>query len=168
MTENQYDLRIQQAVEAYLPKRDWRIYKAQLMAESQLKPGVISSAGARGIAQFMPDTWDEVSRELELPLTAEPMDPFFAIPAGAYYMGRLVSKWTAPRPDIDRYCLALASYNAGFGNLLKAQRIAGGANDYATIIAALPEVTGVKAAQTINYVERVLHIFNKLVTEKRG
>ncbi len=161
---DQYDERIRQAAEAYLPKRDWRLYKAQLIAESALNPNAVSPAGAQGIAQFMPGTWAEVSQELALPPTAEATDPLFAIPAGAYYMGRLVGKWTSPRPDIDRYCLALASYNAGFGNLLKAQWITGGANDYATIIAALPQVTGAHADETTRYVPRILREFNQLVT----
>lgn len=162
---DQYDERIQQAAGAYLPTRDWRMYKAQIIAESALNPLAVSPVGAKGLAQFMPGTWAEVSQELALPPTAEATDPFFAIPAGAYYMGSLVSKWTSPRPDIDRYCLALASYNAGFGNLLKAQLVAGGANDYAAIIAGLSQVTGDHAAETTDYVPRILHIFNRLVTE---
>jgi hypothetical protein len=79
-------------------------------------------------------------------------------------MAKLLNSWSAPRPDIDRYCLALASYNAGFGNLLKAQKAAGGANDYASIIRSLPHVTGHHAAETTAYVKRILNYFNQMVT----
>jgi membrane-bound lytic murein transglycosylase F len=160
----QYDELIRAAVAQYLPDHDWRLLKAQYMAESRLDPNAVSPVGARGIAQFMPATWDEVSQELGYPSDASPFDADLAIPAGAYYMAKLLNSWSAPRPDLDRYCLALASYNAGFGHLLKAQKAAGGANDYASIIRALPQVTGHHAAETTAYVKRILNYFNQMVT----
>lgn len=110
--------------------------------------------GAEGIAQFMPGTWLEVSRAMGKkninPKMAKP-----AILAGAWYMARMKKTWIAPRPEADRYSLALASYNAGAGNLIKAQRKCGGKNGYAEIISCLPDVTGRYATETINYVKRI-------------
>jgi membrane-bound lytic murein transglycosylase F len=159
-----YDELIQQAAAKYLPEYDWRLLKAQYMAESALDPDAVSPAGAQGIAQFMPGTWSDVAKELGYPADITPFDPEAAIPAGAYYMAQLLKSWSAPRPDIDRYCLALASYNAGFGHLLKAQKVAGGANDYASIIKALPEVTGKHALETTTYVKRILNYWHGMVT----
>lgn len=161
---HQYDSLIKQAADQYLPGHDWRLLKAQYMAESRLDPGAVSQAGAQGIAQFMPGTWGDVARELGYSADITPFDAEAAISAGAYYMARLLNSWSAPRPDIDRYCLALASYNAGFGNLLKAQKAAGGVNDYASIIRSLPHVTGKHAAETTTYVKRILHYWHGMVT----
>jgi len=150
-----YDNLIKSAAADYLPGTDWRLIKAQLMQESRLDPFAISKAGARGIAQFMPDTWDEITEKMRLQ-GADIESPAYAIPACAYYMSELYKQWTAPRPPADRYCLALASYNAGLKNILKAQAKAGGVNDYRAIIAALHHVTGERnARETRDYVRRI-------------
>lgn len=137
-----------------MPGVDWRLFKAQLYQESLLDPSAQSPVGARGLAQFMPGTWADVTRRLGYG-DVSPHVSRYAIPAGAYYMGSLRKSWSAPRPEADRHSLAMASYNAGIGNLLKAQRLAGGANAYADIISALPEVTGRYSKETITYVERI-------------
>lgn len=142
---------------------DWRLYKAQLCAESRLQPDAESSVGAKGVAQFMPATWRRISRAIGAP-GASPHQVGPAIRAGALYMARLREKWSAPRPDADRHSLAMASYNAGFGNLLKAQRLAGGARLYAPIIDALPQVTGHHARETKGYVERIWRFYAWEVT----
>ncbi len=158
-----YDKQIKAAAELYLTKYDWRLYKAQLIAESNLNPTVVSGAGAEGIAQFMPATWKQISKEMNLPRNATAKDPEYAIPAGAYYMAKLLYKWSAPRPDMDRYCLSLASYNAGFGSLLRAQKAAYNVNDYKTIIKCLPGITAKHSTETINYVKRILGTYVKSV-----
>ncbi len=159
-----FDDQIKAATNKHLKGYDWRLYKAQLIAESGLNPNAKSPVGARGLAQFMPATWQEVAKALDFPPEASPEDPQYAIPAGAYYMKRQLKGWTAPRPEVDRLCLALASYNAGFGNILRAQRKADGANDYNKIIQALPQVTGHNADETKTYVRRILRIYSNLVT----
>jgi len=151
---DRYDRDIEQAADMYLPGVDWRLLKAQYYQESRLDPAAVSPVGAAGIAQFMPGTWAEVSRQIGSgqisPHMAEP-----AIEAGAYYMAQLRKRWSAPRSEADRHSLALASYNAGLGNILKAQKLAGGAPDYAQIIKRLPEVTGRHAKETTTYVMRI-------------
>lgn len=161
-----FDSEIKAAAERWLPY-DWRLYKAQLWQESRFIPTAKSGAGAMGVAQFMPDTWGDMlsSPQLALPPDASPYDPQWAIPAGAFYMCKLYNGWTAPRPEADRICLALASYNAGFGNILKAQKHAKGASDYASIIHSLPLVTGDHAEETTEYVERILGYYKQMVTE---
>jgi Transglycosylase SLT domain len=70
-----------------------------LFQESRFDPAVVSTAGAQGIAQFMPET----AADEEL---ANPFDPLQAIPASA----RLLRKLTAQFGNLG---LAAAAYNAG-------------------------------------------------------
>lgn len=158
-----YDNLIKQKTQQYLPGTDWRLIKAQLQAESALNPQATSTAGAMGIAQFMPDTWEEMKQQLNLPNNATPYDYHPAITACCHYMQQLNTKWTAPRPEADRYCLALASYNAGMGNILKAQKAAGNANDYATIIKHLHKITGHHAKETNDYTRRIFKIWGEYI-----
>ncbi len=71
----------------------------QLMAESGFDPNAGSSAGAQGIAQFMPGT--AASYGLR-----NPFDPAEAIDAEAHLMSDLIHQFGSPE-------LALAAYNAG-------------------------------------------------------
>ena len=72
---------------------------AQLMAESNFNPFATSSAGAQGIAQFIPST--AASYGLR-----DPFDPVAAIEAQAHLMSDLIRQLGSPQ-------LALAAYNAG-------------------------------------------------------
>lgn len=147
---DKYDYQIFKATKQFLPGVDWRLYKAQLIQESALRTDAVSPAGAKGIAQFMPATWHEVSEKLAV--AGSPFDSNLAIPAGAYYMSQLRHGWRWERPEIDKHNLALASYNAGFGNMLRAQRRCNNAVEYAAIIECLHKITGHHANETIGYV----------------
>lgn len=166
----QYDDQIKAAVRAWLPRwYDWRLYKAQIFKESSMRPDAVSPAGAEGLLQFMPPTWEEVKQELNFPESATPFDPEFAILAGAYYMQKLRGQWTWERPEADRIALSLASYNAGTGNLLKAQRLAGNVSDYAGIVSKLVQITGEKnSRETLHYVTRIFGLYSGLVTGEIG
>jgi len=72
---------------------------AQLMAESNFNPFASSSAGAQGIAQFIPSTAAAYGLR-------DPFDPVEAIDAQAHLMSDLISLLGSPQ-------LALAAYNAG-------------------------------------------------------
>ncbi len=74
---------------------------AQLMAESNFDPFASSSAGAEGIAQFIPSTAAAYGLE-------DPFDPVAAIDAEAHLMSDLLRQFGSPQ-------LALAAYNAGPG-----------------------------------------------------
>jgi membrane-bound lytic murein transglycosylase F len=165
---DRYDRDIKASAGAFLAQfwgLDARLWwKAELCAESRLDPDAQSPAGAQGIAQIMPATWrDIVGRLGGFPPGATPFQPEHAIRGGAWYLSRLVLQWKSPRSDVDRRRLAQATYNAGLRNLLDAQKLAGGAADYGSIIAQLPAVTGEKnAAETRSYVERIERIYNEL------
>lgn len=107
---------IKTAAREHLPGYDIRLIMAQIQQESGFNAQAISPAGALGLMQIMPATWkDESTTE------TDPFNPEHSIRIGCKYMAKMLRGWTAPRPEIDRTCLALASYNAGFGHLLKAQ-----------------------------------------------
>lgn len=74
-----------------------------LYQESNFRPGAISSVGALGIAQFMPETATE--RGLD-----NPFDPLQAIPASARLLRDLYKKF-------GNLGLAAAAYNAGPGRV---------------------------------------------------
>lgn len=163
---NEYDGQIRAAAMRYLPQWDWRWLKCELHAESGLDlcTTAESESGAQGIAQFMPATWSgEVIANGIAPEDSSAFDPEYAIPAAAWYLAKLRSQWTAPRSEGDRRRLTQASYNAGIGNILHAQQLAKGANDYLPIIAQLPHVTGLRAAETTAYVTRIERYFAMLV-----
>ncbi|MGK2954094.1 MAG: transglycosylase SLT domain-containing protein [Solirubrobacterales bacterium] len=74
---------------------------AQLYAESNFDPNASSSAGAQGIAQFIPSTAAAYG-------LGDPFDPVAAIDAQGHLMSDLLKQFGSPS-------LALAAYNAGPG-----------------------------------------------------
>lgn len=144
-----------------MPVVNWKLLKSQCFAESSFRPDVISPAGAMGICQFMPLTWKDVENGTKI--QGNPFDAKLNIQFAAYYMNRLRRSWSAPRPDRDRHSLAMASYNAGFGNLLHAQRLCRNAALYNDIIVCLPRVTGHNSEETITYVERIWRFYRRLL-----
>lgn len=138
----------------YTPEIPWYWHKAQAIAESGLNPNAVSPVGAAGIGQFMPDTWSDM--EARLNFKGSVFTPALNIQAQVFYMSTLMKQFKKERPVYDRYSLALASYNAGLGNILKAQMVGGGGLMYAPMIKALPKVTGDKhSTETRDYVNRI-------------
>lgn len=80
------------------------MFEAQIKQESGFNPNALSSAGARGIAQFMPATAAGYG--------INPDDPNQALPAAAKMMAGLYNKY-------HDWGLALAAYNAGGGTVDK-------------------------------------------------
>ena len=101
----------------------------------------------------MPATWDDVTRELGV--QGSPHGDL-AIDAGAYYMAKLRRIWREHRSVLERNELAQASYNAGAGTILKAQRFCGGARLWPAVRECLHLVTGpTNAHETRTYVARI-------------
>ncbi|TCK58954.1 transglycosylase-like protein with SLT domain [Celerinatantimonas diazotrophica] len=157
-----YDWRIKKAARHYLPYEPWLLYKAQLIQESSLNPKAQSAVGAKGIAQFMPQTWIETTQALGF--HGQPTDVRLAIPAGAYYMAKLRYVWHWPRPETDRYNLALACYNVGCGWILKAQKACGDPSLYQPIMACLPKVMK-DPNETLHYAPKIRQIYEELSRE---
>jgi membrane-bound lytic murein transglycosylase F len=108
-----------------------------------------------GICQFMPRTWDEMSKRIGI--SASPYNAKANILVAAYYMGRLDGQWTEPRPELERLQLAQASYNAGLGNILAAQKKCNNARLWKDIHPCLG------FQETINYVKRIWFYYYDMI-----
>lgn len=101
----------------------------------------------------MPATWRDVTGQLRV--SGSPHDDL-AIDAGAYYMAKLRHTWRRQRSALEQNDLAQASYNAGVGNILKAQRFCGDARLWPAVRECLSLVTGARNAhETTTYVARI-------------
>lgn len=153
---DRYDDDIRAAVRHYWAGApDWTWWKAQLYQESRLDPDAVSVVGARGLAQFMPATWADVTHQLGWS-GVSPHVAHYAIEAGAYYMMQLRQIWRADRSLLERHRLAQASYNAGAAHILAAQKSCDDARLWADIAPCLGMITGSdNARQTMVYVDRI-------------
>jgi membrane-bound lytic murein transglycosylase F len=140
------------------PAFDWRIFKAQAMAESGLDPNANSWVGARGLMQLMPATYGEV--QSKNPELGDISDPKWNIAAGIYYDRQLWRQWTGVGEDIThRRNFMFGSYNAGRGTLLRAQRVAEDKaldqNQWTSIEAVAPDVPRWRHEETLGYVSKI-------------
>lgn len=134
---------------------------AQAVQESRFDEKAVSPAGAVGIAQFMTPTANQIADELKTKLALfkdgfDRENPIQSIWAQVYYMNKLFKTWDLGRVEIERFKLALASYNAGTGNILKAQKISGDKKFWNEIKLSLFSVTAENSKETITYVDNIL------------
>ena len=96
---------------------DWRLIVAQMFEESQFDPNAQSFAGAVGLMQVLPRTGRQYGfKNLHHPETS--------IHAGTRYLAYLRDRLDSELSVKDRMWMALAAYNAGYGHLFDARRIA--------------------------------------------
>ena len=140
------------------PGFDWKIFKAQAAAESDLNPKAESWAGAQGVMQIMPPTYEEIQSRNKY-IAGQASEPRWNIAAGIWYDKQLFDSWTGDRVLAERMRFMFGSYNAGMGNVLKAQGIAVDEGldplHWQSIEKALPKVTGDFSQETIEYVKRI-------------
>ena len=96
-------------------------WRAQIAAESSMRPEARSRAGAEGLAQTMASAATDCRRA---GLIGARPDPKFSVFCGAWIMRRNGNIWSAPRPERDRLILARLSYISGAGSGIRAQRLA--------------------------------------------
>ena len=155
-TTNRYDDQFRIYSREYLPVIDWRWLRSQCWAESSLRPDAVSPVGAVGLCQFMQGTWGDV-----MPGMADEKrrDARWSIAAAAKYNRQLWDTWTEKRSRDDRRRIVFASYNAGIGNILKAQKKARAdnkrGNSWEEISRYLEDVTGHHHKETLGYVDRI-------------
>ncbi|BCE01481.1 transglycosylase SLT domain-containing protein [Marinicellulosiphila megalodicopiae] len=143
------------------PAFDWHVFKAQAIAESNLMPEAESYVGAQGVMQIMPRTYQEIINKNQF-ITGAATEPKSNIAAGIYYDKQKWDFWTAERTLEERLKFMFASYNAGAGNVLKAQKKSEQngiqASTWEPVSESLKEVTGKHSTETINYVEKIFII----------
>ncbi|MBW3565511.1 MAG: transglycosylase SLT domain-containing protein [Acidobacteria bacterium] len=97
---------------------DWRLLASQAFQESRFEPKARSWAGAMGLLQLMPRTAREVG-------VRDAWDPEENVGGAVRYLLKLEKAWEGEISDPDeRLKFILASYNAGRGHVLDAQRLA--------------------------------------------
>ncbi|MGH0036878.1 MAG: transporter substrate-binding domain-containing protein [Myxococcota bacterium] len=96
---------------------DWRLIAAQMHQESRFDPGARSFAGAQGLLQVLPRT----AREFGFGDLHEPEN---GIHAGVRYLSWIRDRFDTHSDHQERTWLSLAAYNAGYGHVRDAQRIA--------------------------------------------
>ena len=155
------------ALEFFYEILSWPWFKAQAIAESSLDPTAKSSAGAFGVMQLMPGTSGDMARKLAIRDT--PAVPHVNIRMGIAYDRQCWDIWKK-ESGIERVRFMLGSYNAGPGNILKAQKLAGAAkmptDRWEFIAMCLPEITGKRSAETINYVAKIERLFTQLTARE--
>jgi soluble lytic murein transglycosylase len=93
----------------------WSLAHGIIRQESSFDRAAVSHAGARGMMQLMPGTARETTGKLGLSydLGRLTRDPEYNVQLGSHYFARLMDSWGGYAP------LAVASYNAGPGNVRK-------------------------------------------------
>ncbi|WP_438297858.1 NlpC/P60 family protein [Streptomyces sp. HUAS TT7] len=92
---------------------------AQDYHESNFDPTIVSPAGAVGIAQFLPGTFQTWGEDSDGNGIARPTDPGDAIMAQGKFMCDLIARAEKSGYSGTPIELALAGYNAGWGNVIK-------------------------------------------------
>lgn len=140
---------------------DWRNFKAQAIAESKLDKSAESYVGAQGVMQIMPGTFDEIKRRNKF-VKGSVHDPKVNIRAGIWYDKSIWAKWSRKETLQDRINFMMASYNAGRGHIINAQKFCiqhpelyGDPNTWACIDKSLHLVTGRHSVETRTYVKRI-------------
>ena len=139
------------------PGFDWKIFKAQGIAESQLAPDAVSQVGARGIMQLMPSTFQEVKSKNPDFTAIE--DPEWNIGAGIYYDRTMYNGWKEIKDDTEKLRFTFGSYNAGGGTIMKAQTKAKmdslDHTAWKSISNVAHKVPKWRYKETLNYVENI-------------
>ena len=132
---------------------------AQAVQESRFNPLAKSPVGAKGIAQFMYNTAKGLEKNLSnhylFKKGFDREDPIQSIYAQVFYMNKLFKTWSWERSNLSKMQLALASYNAGIGNILLAQEKSKNKKHWIEISNYLSYVTSYHSKETITYVSNI-------------
>ena len=136
---------------------DWRWFKAQGMAESNLDSAATSRVGARGVMQLMPSTYKFIqSRRPEFGAID---DPEWNIAAGIMHDRYLWKLWGNDLSVEERQRFMFASYNAGEGTIGRAadsaRVVAGGPPAWLHVEQVAPRVPRWRYRETLGYVRKI-------------
>jgi soluble lytic murein transglycosylase len=140
-----YPLKYGEEIEEYAKERklDPNLVRALILQESYYNPSAKSRVGATGLMQLMPPTAKEHAGRLGVRYSAGKLEnPDFNVRLGTYHLRMLVDMFRG-----NTY-FAVASYNAGQGNVLKWRRGAPG-KPVDEFLESIP------FSETRNYVKRV-------------
>ncbi|MGN6155035.1 MAG: lytic transglycosylase domain-containing protein [Sphingomicrobium sp.] len=131
------------------PRTSWALANGITRQESSFDQNAVSWAGARGMMQLMPGTAREEAGKLGVGYDGNRLhDADYNVMLGSSYFQRMLNRWDGSVP------LAVASYNAGSGNVAKWIKAYGdprsGSVDMIGWIEAIP------FSETRGYVQRVI------------
>ena len=129
--------------------RVWSLVHGITRQESSFDKRAVSHAGARGMMQLMPGTAREQAGKSGYGYDYARLtsDPNYNVMLGSAYFQRLLGAWDGSYP------LAVASYNAGTGNVRKWVRAYGDPRGNVDIVSWIEKIPFV---ETRGYVQRVL------------
>ena len=129
--------------------RGWSLVHGITRQESSFDKAAVSHAGARGMMQLMPGTAREQAGKMGLGYDYGRLtgDPNYNVMLGSAYFQRLVNMWGG------NYPLAVASYNAGAGNVRRWVNSYGDPRGNVDIISWIEKIP---FEETRGYVQRVL------------
>jgi soluble lytic murein transglycosylase len=140
-----YPLKYSDAIEEHSKERglDPNLVRGLILQESYYNPKAKSRVGATGLMQLMPPTAKEHARRMRIPFAVSRLEtPDVNIRLGTYHLRMLIDMFRG-----NTY-FAVASYNAGQGNVLKWRRAAPG-KPTDEFLESIP------FPETRNYVKRV-------------
>jgi soluble lytic murein transglycosylase len=145
-------------------QRNWALAHGITRQESSFDRAAVSHAGARGLMQLMPGTAREQAGKLGLPYDFNRLtsDPAYNVMLGSDYFQRLLDQWGGSAP------LAIASYNAGAGNVRKWVRANGDPRGGGDIVRWIEDIP---FSETRNYVQRVLEnavVYDAMRAQRQG
>jgi membrane-bound lytic murein transglycosylase MltF len=143
---------------------DWKRFKAQAMAESNLDTAATSFVGARGLMQLMPSTYAAI--QSKRPEFGHINDPEWNIAAGIMHDRYLWKLWSSTVPDSERVHFMFGSYNAGEGPITRAAETAKKKqlphDRWTSIEEVAPGVPRWRYRETLGYVRKVETNYGKL------
>jgi soluble lytic murein transglycosylase len=143
---------------------NWSLAHGIARQESSFDRAATSHVGARGLMQLMPGTAREQAGKLGMPydLGRLTSDPSYNVMLGSAYFDRLLNQWGGSVP------LAVASYNAGAGNVAKWIRANGDPRGSAEMVRWIEDIP---FSETRNYVQRVLEnavVYDAIRAQRAG
>lgn len=111
--EQMFTLHYEALIERYSEENDLDPFLVMglIQAESSFQSDAVSPVGAMGLMQIMPSTAEWLAELMGISYTEEDLfNPAYNIRMGTFYLRRLITYFG----DVDT---ALASYNAGMGNV---------------------------------------------------
>lgn len=144
----------------YSPNVNSKLMKAVCTIESNLNPNAVSPENALGLCQITKPTWYGIIKNLKHIPKNGYFNPSHSIEASSYYLTTF-SEYFNDLNGRNKIQMMLMSYNAGYGNVLKAKQRCK-SNSYDKIKSCLKSITGQNSKQTINYVSDVLAYYDAM------
>ena len=117
--------------------------------ESEFDPEAESPSGALGMMQLLPGTAKETAKKIDAEYSREQLyDPVYNMRLGSHYLARMLNAYDGS------YVFAIASYNAGPGNVRK--WLPAGGSLSGDVYDAINWIEKIPFSETRNYVQRVL------------